>query len=67
MPLRPQRRSQAFSGYFLAAAKLNVTPENCIVFEDAPGEAACGGNEMWAIWFPRVSGELVAADIVITT
>ena len=66
MPLRPQQVTSLLRIFF-GRRKKNVTPENCIVFEDAPGEAACGGNEMWAIWFPRVSGELVAADIVITT
>ena len=57
---------------FLAAAKkLNVTPENCIVFEDAPAGVqaahAAGMKCVGYLDFRASPGELVAADIVITT
>jgi beta-phosphoglucomutase family hydrolase len=55
-------------GFLLAARRLGVAPERCLVIEDAPGgiEAACrAGMRSLAVTTTRPREELTAADAVV--
>ena len=62
-----ERGKPAPDPYLLAAKRLGVRPEDCVVLEDAPAGVAAGkaaGMAVWAVTFSHAAAELSRADVV---
>jgi sugar-phosphatase len=61
-------RGKPYPDPYLAAARaLGVSPEDCLVIEDAPAGIAAGraaGATVWAVTSTHAASELSAADAV---